>query len=37
MNTDLHGFILGGSVCSFRNLCFIRVNLWLVFSCGDLA
>jgi len=30
---DEHRFILGSSVYSFRNLCFIRVNLWLVFSC----
>jgi len=30
---DEHRFMLGSSVCSFRNLCFIRVNLWLVFSC----
>jgi hypothetical protein len=34
--TDEHRFTqihIGTFVCLFRNPCFIRVNLWLVFSC----
>jgi hypothetical protein len=34
--TDEHGFTqihARRSGCSFRNPCFIRVNLWLVFPC----
>jgi hypothetical protein len=31
--TNAHRFTQNMLGCSFRNLCFIRVNLWLVFSC----